>query len=118
MSSARLRRGDVVLVDIPYLSGAQFVKRPALVVCDPGRMLDVIIAGITSRVRSPLPATHYVISAGHPDWPDSGLRMESAVRCDRLFTIDHADVHRIVGRLSSATLLEVDSRLKIALAIA
>jgi mRNA interferase MazF len=117
MSSLRIRKGTVVLVDIPYLDATHSVKRPALVICDPGQILDVIVAGITSRIRNPLPATHYAITRSHSDWTTSGLRLDSAVRCDRIFTIEHADMHRILGQLSPTTVLEIDERLKRALGI-
>jgi mRNA-degrading endonuclease toxin of MazEF toxin-antitoxin module len=47
----------------------------------------------------------------------SGLRLDSAIRCDRLFTVDHKNIHRTIGRVSPATLHEVDQLLKLALAI-
>jgi len=118
MSSHALAKGDVVLVDVPYLDATQNVRRPALVVSDSTQMLDVIIAGITSRIRSPLPPTHYVLDRQHPDWNICGLRMPSSVRCDRLFTVEPASIQRVLGSLSMATLAEIDARLKRALRIA
>jgi mRNA-degrading endonuclease toxin of MazEF toxin-antitoxin module len=112
-----VQRGDVVLVDVPYLDAQQSVRRPALVISDCNRMLDVIIAGITSRIRSPLPATHLVIDRNHVDWPGSGLRLDSAIRCDRIFTVDHSSIHRVLGRFSQSTMSDVESRLKTALGI-
>ena len=117
MSNRTVTKGDIVMVDVPYLDATSTVRRPALVVSDPAQMLDVIIAGITSRIRNPLPRTHYVIDQHHPDWSVSGLRMDSAIRCDRLFTIDPVSLHRTIGHLSGRTLLEIDKRLKRALAI-
>jgi len=105
----------VVLVDVPYLDATHSVKRPALVICDPTQMLDIIIAGITSRIRNPLPPTHYVVSRAHPDWKSSGLKLESAVRCDRIFTVEHREIHRTIGCLSSTTMDEIDRNIKLAL---
>jgi mRNA-degrading endonuclease toxin of MazEF toxin-antitoxin module len=118
MSSLSVAKGDVVPVDVPYLDATQSVRRPALVISDSSQMLDVIIAGITSRVRVPLPSTHYVVDRNHPDWNGSGLRMASAIRCNRLFTVEHGSLHRVLGRLSQATLLAIDECLKRALQIA
>jgi mRNA interferase MazF len=118
MSNGTLRKGDVVMVDVPYLDATGTVRRPALVVSDTGQMLDVIIAGITSRIREPLPPTHYVIDRTHPDWTASGLRLDSAVRCDRLFTVHHASIHRTIGQLSWATMQLIDECLKRAFRIA
>ena len=108
MGSLTVTKGDVVLVDVPYLDATQSVRRPALVVSDSSQMLDVIIAGITSRIRAPLPPTHYVVDRKHPDWSASGLRLVSAIRGDRLFTVETASIQRVLGRLSPATMLAVD----------
>jgi mRNA interferase MazF len=118
MSSGRVDKGDVVLVDIPYLDAKQVVKRPALVISDSSQMLDIVVAGITSRIRAPLPPTHYVIDNSHADWQASGLRLTSAIRCDRIFTVEHVSIHRVLGRLTPPTLLDLDRRLKLALGIA
>ena len=112
MSYGTVQKGDVVMVDVPYLDGTGTVRRPAVVVSDTSQMLDVIIAGITSRIREPLPPTHYVIGRAHPDWNASGLRLDSAVRCDRLFTVHRASIHRTIGQLSSATMQLIDECLK------
>src|SRR5688572_30465304 len=101
MNAAKPDRGDVVMVDIPYLDATAAVRRPALVISDPSQLLDSIVAGISSRIRDPLPATHYLVNRVHPDWAASGLRLDSVVRCDRLFTIDNADVERTIGHLSA-----------------
>jgi mRNA interferase MazF len=115
MSKARVDKGDVVTVDVPYLDASRTVRRPALVVSDCSQMLDVIIAAITSRVRDPLPPCHYVIDRRHPDWRASGLRLDSTIRCDRLFTVQAAQIYRHLGSLSAQTVAEIDDLMKRAL---
>ncbi len=117
MSSQSLNRGDVVRVDVPYLDGSQRVRRPALVVCDPAKMLDLVVAMISSRLRDPLPPTHYKIDQSHSDWSGSGLRLPSVVRFDRLYTMEHDDVLDTLGSLSDATMKQIDDVLKTALGI-
>ncbi|MBI2479597.1 MAG: type II toxin-antitoxin system PemK/MazF family toxin [Planctomycetia bacterium] len=117
MSNGSIRKGTIVMVDVPYLDATQTVRRPALVVADTSRMLDVIIAAITSRIRNPLPSTHYVIDHSHSDWAASGLRLDSVVRCARLFTVSNASLHRTLGQLTPATMLQIDDCLKVALGI-
>src|SRR5687768_3178023 len=115
MSNARPDRGTVVLVDVPYLDATQIVRRPALVISDASQVLDVIHRGDLQPHPQSLPPTHYIIDRQHTDWSNSGLRLESVVRCDRLFTVDGAAIVRHLGRLSPATLQEIDARLKIAM---
>lgn len=110
--SSRVKLGDVVLVEIPYLDATHAVKRPALVISDSSQLLDVIVAGITSRIRTPLPPAHYVVDRTHADWAVSGLRLDSAVRCDRLFTVEESAIERVIGSLSPTTMLEIQTRLK------
>lgn len=117
MSRSSVARGAVVLVGVPYLDATQTVRRPALVVGDPSQSLDVIIAAITSRIRTPLPSTHYVVDQQHVDWEASGLRLASVVRCDRLFTVSHGSLHRQLGNLAPAALSEIDECLRRALGI-
>jgi mRNA-degrading endonuclease toxin of MazEF toxin-antitoxin module len=115
MSSVTVAWGEIYMVDVPYLDSTR--NRPALIVCDPASMLDVIIAAITSRIRDPLPPTHHVIDHQNRDWAASGLRLESVVRCDRLFTVHHSQLHRQLGTLSSATMASIDDVLKRALSL-
>lgn len=117
MSNRKVSRGEVVMVDVPYLDATRTVRRPALIVGDPDHMLDVIIAAITSRIRDPLPSTHFLIDSNHPDWAASGLRLDSVVRCDRLFTVHHDQLHRTLGALTPTTMSDVNDVLRVALAI-
>lgn len=117
MKRGSLHRGELITVNVPYLDGSHQSLRPALVVCDPMQMLDLVIAMITSTIRFPLPSTHYLIDDQHSDWTRSGLRLPSAVRCDRLYTMEYDDIHRKIGSLSTGAMLQIDSILKLALGI-
>lgn len=112
-----IRRGELLLAAISYLSGTQTVRRPVLVVCDPTLMLDLIVTMISSRIRSPLPPTHYLIDPTHRDWSTSCLAMASVVRTDRIYTLDYDDIAKPIGTLSGSTMREIDPILKRALGI-
>jgi mRNA-degrading endonuclease toxin of MazEF toxin-antitoxin module len=58
-----------------------------------------------------------VIDQNHPNWSASGLRLDSAIRCDRLFTVAHANIHRKIGQLSAASQQQIEDRLKVAFGI-
>lgn len=117
MSNQTIDRGEVVLVKVPYLDASASARRPALVVCDPSLMRDVVIAAISSRIRSPLPALHYLVNQNHPDWSTSGLRLASVIRCDRLFTIERGDIHKRIGSLAPSTMQHIGDLLKAGLGI-
>ncbi len=68
-------------------------------------------------IRSPLPSTHYVINQQHVDWATSGLKLDSVVRCDRLFTVSHGSLYRPLGQLTPATMSGIDEHLKLVLGV-
>jgi len=109
-----MNRGDVVTVDFSFYDPADKV-RPALVVQndrDNARMTKTVVALITTNIRRAGEDTQYFIERSHPDFTASGLYRDSAVNCSNLYTIRQADVSRILGRLSVATMERVDACLK------
>jgi mRNA-degrading endonuclease toxin of MazEF toxin-antitoxin module len=115
-------KGDVVLVDYPFSSGAGagVKRRPAVVVqnnTDNARLLTTIIAMITSNTRRVQQATQLLIDISTPDGQLSGLHATSAVVCTNLFTIEKRLVVQQIGHLSAAQLTELDACLKAAFAL-
>jgi mRNA interferase MazF len=116
-----MRRGDVVLIDYPFSTGGGSKVRPALVVqADRNnlRLQETIVAVITSNVsRAALEPTQYLIEPTHPDWKASGLRQPSVVKCENIYTFDNGRVLRFIGRLSAASMGQVNDCLKASLDI-
>lgn len=115
-----VQRGDVVLVDYPFAGRAGSKVRPALVVQndrDNGRLLNTIVAQITSVTRRSGEPTQVLIDMTTPDGQQSGLRQNSVVNCVNLATLDKGKVLRKLGRLSPALLGHVSDALKAALAL-
>jgi mRNA interferase MazF len=111
-----VRRGDVVLADLPFSDRSGSKKRPALVVqCDRNnrRLDDVILAMITSVVqRSAIEPTQLLIDVTTPEGKQSGLLHTSAVKCEHLLTLHHQFLGRVVGHLPPSTMGQIDARLK------
>src|SRR5262247_4891705 len=79
-----VQRGDVVLVDYPYATGGGTKVRPVLVVQndqDNQRLLNTIVAQITSVTRRALEPTQLLIEIATPAGQQSGLRQNSVVNC-------------------------------------
>lgn len=113
-----MRRGDVVIVEIPYVERPGGKNRPALVVQndrDNRRLANTIVAMISGNVEHVSEATQFLIDPATPDGGSSGLHGPSVVKCCNLFTVFQADIHRIIGRLSEATMAKLDECLKAAL---
>ena len=77
-----VQRGDVVLIDYPYAAGGGTKVRPVLVIQndrDNQRLLNTIVAQITSVTRRALEPTQLLIEMGTPEGQRSGLRQNSVV---------------------------------------
>ncbi len=115
-----MKRGDVVLVNVPYvgLSGAKV--RPALVIQNDSlnnTINETVIAAITSNLSHAHQPHRLFIDVSTPDGMATGLLTNSSIRCERLHTVPQADVRKVIGSFSAALVAQVDSCLKAALAI-
>jgi len=113
-----VQRGDVVLVDYPYPAGGGTKVRPVLVIQndrDNQRLLNTIVAQITSVTRRSLEPTQLLIEITTAEGQRSGLRQDSVVNCVNLLTLDKARILRKPGSLPNALMQKVDNCLKAAL---
>lgn len=115
------KRGDIVLVPLPFTSGTGGKVRPALVVQSDHnnqRLHDTIIAAITTTThRARREATQLLIDIGTPEGRQSGLLQTSAVKCEHLATLDQQLIRRVIGRLPPSTMAQIDACLKAALGL-
>src|SRR5688500_3222430 len=99
-----VKRGDIVLADLPFSDGSGSKVRPALVVqCDLNnqRLQDVIVAVITRTTKLALTSpTQLLIDLSTPDGRATNLLHTSAVKCEHLITIDQSLIQRTIGKLS------------------
>jgi len=115
-----VQRGDVVLVDYLYAAGAGTKVRPVLVIQndrDNQRLLNTIVAQITSVTRRALEPTQLLIEMATPEGQQSGLRQDSVVNCINLLTLDKHRVLRKLGNLPDAIMQKINTCLKFALAL-
>lgn len=115
-----INRGDVILVYVPNVGSQGGKVRPALVVQSDhnnARLNETIIAAITSNSSRVHESTQHLIEVATPEGLASGLLNDSAVRCERLHSIPQADVRRVIGKLSTALMRQIDDCLKAALGL-
>lgn len=108
-----LQSGDVVIIDFP--GAVQTKRRPALVVSTDvyhTTTPDTILAVLTTNTAAATLPTDYVLQ----DWAAAGLARPSAFRA-YLRTELQTDVVRVIGKLTDADWLEVQARVRIALAV-
>ena len=116
-----VRRGDIVLVPIPFTSGTGGKVRPALVVQtdrNNGRLNDTIFAIITTTTHRALTEpTQLLLDIATPEGRQSGLLHTSAVKCEHLATIDQTLILRVIGSVPASTMSKVNACLKASLAL-
>jgi mRNA-degrading endonuclease toxin of MazEF toxin-antitoxin module len=115
----KVRRGDVVLLDHPFSDASGSKVRPALVVQSDARntiLTETVVALITKNLTHiGRDATQLLIDLGTPDGKASGLRVNSAVKCGKLYTVHEDNVQKKIGTLSAALMAKVSDCLKVAL---
>lgn len=94
--------GDILLLKFPFSDGANFKKRPALVISDFGDD-DILVCRITSQPVS----AHYVIIV--KNWKQIGLLLPSVARVAKLATLDKLLIEKKLGSIDE----NLKSKLKI-----
>ena len=116
---ATLSRGDVVIARIPQGRGAKM--RPVVVVQNDQnntRLTNTIVAMITSNTRlATKEATQVFIDIGTPDGQQTGLAVNSAVKCENLYTLP-SRVMRKIGAMPTTLMQQVDAALRSSLNLA
>jgi mRNA-degrading endonuclease toxin of MazEF toxin-antitoxin module len=113
-----MTRGDVVVVEFPYVDGRRGKNRPSLVVQndrDNGRLSNTVVAMISGNIRHAAEPTQVLIDPADETGASSGLHGPSVVKCCNIYTVRQKDILRIIGRLSDTSLKLVDQALKAAL---
>ncbi|WP_333314505.1 type II toxin-antitoxin system PemK/MazF family toxin [Microcoleus sp. AT8-B6] len=113
-----LRRGDVVLAQVPMPSTqlTQFKLRPAVIISADNLnpiLDDVMVVPCTSKTTRPLTTTQYLITGD--EIVLAGIRVESVVRCESIFTLNKSMITRKLGSLSNDAINYVDRCLMVAL---
>ncbi len=110
MSSTTIyRRGQVVVVEVPFSDFSGTKRRPALVISADTfhrTLPDVIVCPISSQAR-------FYTRPSHGDcplkaWRQVGLRRPSTARLSKLLAIDKAIIKKTLGALSSDDLVKVE----------
>ncbi len=111
-----MRRGTVVLTPFPFTDLAGAKVRPAVVVSRTDRTGDdVILAFVSSALPGrPLP-TDLPLDPSHPEFRNTGLKVPSVIKCDKLATVRQRIVLGELGVLSPTLLQDLNQRLRHAL---
>ena len=112
-STTTFRRGQVVVVNVPYTGQSGSKPRPALVVSVETfhrKLPDIVLCPISSRPR-------YWQKPGPGDlplknWASAGLRFPSTARISNILAVEKKLIKRVLGRLHPGDLMAVESGLR------
>jgi mRNA interferase MazF len=111
----KVKRGDIILLSMPFAQGSGAKIRPAVVVQNDrnnARLTNTIVAAITRTVsRADLP-TQLLIDPATPAGKASGVLAVSAITCENLFTVGQNHIHRRIGRLPTDVMDKVTDCLR------
>ena len=92
-----MKTGDIVLIPFPFSELTEVKLRPAVVIAETkDKYKDLLLSAVSSQVPSTLTSAEILVK------PDStnGLRVESVIKVDRIFTLKSEKVIAKIGRLS------------------
>jgi mRNA interferase MazF len=115
----KANRGDVILLDHPFSDASGSKIRPALVIQSDRRnaiLTETIVALITKNIahvaKDP---TQFFIDLATADGKASGLKLNSGVKCGKLYTVHEDHIKKIIGKLPALVMLQINDCLKAAL---
>ena len=117
-STTTYKRGQVVVVNVPFTGQAGSKPRPALVISADAfhrKLLDVIVCPISSQPRyysKPGPGDHPL-----KHWESIGLRHPSTARLSNLLAVEKKLIRRVLGTLADEDMREIEKALRVALGL-
>lgn len=112
----QISRGDVVVARVS--ERGRFKVRPLVVVQNDrnnARLTNLIVAMVTSTThRANAEPTQVLVETATPDGQATGLKHDSAITCENLYTVE-TRICRKIGRLADPLIGAVDDALKASL---
>lgn len=109
-------RGKIVLVPFPFTDLSSSKVRPALIVSDPKYAdQDVSVLFVSSRLAKKKSPTDYSIKPADPHFKQTGLKVASFIKCNKVATLDKKIVLGELGSLHQDLQKEIDKKIRLAL---
>jgi mRNA interferase MazF len=110
-----MNKWDIVLLTYPFTDLTATKVRPAVVVSQASynqTSQDAVFILITTNVARSS-SFDVIVSKTHPEFHQTGLRHESAIRIDKIFTLSKALAAKTLGRLEIQLQKEVEKQLRL-----
>ncbi|MBS1517639.1 MAG: type II toxin-antitoxin system PemK/MazF family toxin [Bacteroidetes bacterium] len=114
-----MKRGTIVLTPFPFTDLSSKKVRPAVIVSSDKRNdTDLIIAFISSVFDlNNFHETSIILDSNDSYFPETGLKMTSIIRVDKLATVEKKIILGELGSLDNKLISLLNSKLKIVLGI-
>ena len=104
--------GEIVLIPLPQAGGRSTKLRPALVLSElPGPFQNLLICGVSTQVYPLVADWDELVKTSDPDFGNSGLHRESAIRLSYIYAAASSEIAGTIGRIDSARLERLRKRL-------
>ncbi len=102
-------KGKIVLVPFPFTDLSASKLRPALVLYEGDK--DVLVAFISSKIADKPAESDVVVAKNHPEFPLTGLKVDSVIKLDKIATISKSLIIGEVGEAGKTIREEVNRKL-------
>jgi mRNA interferase MazF len=105
-----LSQGDIVLIPIPFSDLTSQKRRPVLILSNNDynqRYQDIIVAAVTSNIAD----REYQVIIKNEVMAEGELKVNSAVRADKIYTLSQSIVVKKFGKVQPTVLLEVKKQI-------
>jgi mRNA interferase MazF len=101
-------KGKIVLIPFPFTDLSSTKLRPALVLHESAK--DVVVAFISSRTENPAP-TDIIIDRNHPEFKQTGLKLTSTLKIDKIATISKELILGEIGEVGAKLRKEINRKI-------
>jgi mRNA interferase MazF len=105
------KQGDIVLIPVPYSDLTNKKQRPVLVISNDNynKMTeDLVVVAITSQLKE----LDYSVIIETKDLNEGELKVTSAIRADKVYTLSKDIVRKKFGEVNSDVLVGVRTQIK------
>ena len=101
-------KGKIILIPFPFTDLTATKLRPALVLYDGEK--DVVAAFISSRAQKPK-TTDIPITEKHPEFKQTGLKLTSTIKLDKIATISKTLILGEIGEIGTKLKKEINHKI-------
>jgi len=105
-----MKGGDVILVPLPQADG-RYKPRPAILLRAFRPFGDLLVCGISTKLKQEVPGFDEIIQPGDADFGSSGLRCVSMIRLGFLAQYAPFQTRGVIGRISAERFARLSGRL-------